>query len=228
MPTRRTTGVLLVSLALGWAVPTPVWAGTALPVGTTQAADAAPAPAPPSPAPGPAPEEPEPPPAPLEEPEPDPAPLRVEKTAAELAAEAAERSERERQAQAQAAALRTYSGVGWTGVVLSLALVTTGITFGVLAQNRSDALSRMSTQNIDGFPPVYDASQHAEWLRLQDEGPLFSRAAIGTLLTAGVLAVGTGVLFWARERRFGKELTAQAPTLRLGLTGPGLALGGRF
>lgn len=173
-------------------------------------------------------DEPEPPPAPLEDPEPDPAPLRVEKTAAELAAEAAERAEKERQVQARAAALRAYSGVAWTGVALTLGLLVTGVTFGVLAQNRSDSLSRLSTQNIDGFPPVYDASYHADWLRLQDEGPQFNRVIIGTLISAGVLAAGTGVLFWARERRFGKDLSAAAPQLNLRVGGPGLALAGRF
>ena len=79
MPTRRTTatGVLLVSLALGWAVPTPVRLGRLCQWNDAGRRRCA-APAPPSPAPGPAPEEPEPPPAPLEEPA-DPAPLRVEK-----------------------------------------------------------------------------------------------------------------------------------------------------
>ncbi len=202
--------LLALSLALSWAGPTSARAD-GVPAAAAQAADP-----------------PEPPPAPLEEPEPDPAPLVVEKTAAERAAEAAALAERERQVQARAAALRAYSGLGWTGAALTLGLVITGVSFGVLSQNRSDALSRLSTQSSDGFPPVYDASQHAEWLRLQDEGPLFSRVAIGTLISAGVLAVGTGVLFWARERRFGKDLTAAAPTWQLRSSGSGLALLGRF
>jgi hypothetical protein len=204
--------LLALSLALSWAGPTPA------------RADGVPAAA----APAPAAEPPEPPPAPLEEPEPDPAPLFVEKTAAERAAEAAALAERERQAQARATALRAYTGLGWTGAALTLSLVVTGVSFGVLAQSRSDALSRLSTQSSDGFPPIYDPSQHAEWLRLQDEGPQFSRGAIGTLISAGVLAVGTGVLFWARERRFGKDLTAAAPTWQLRPSGSGLALLGRF
>lgn len=216
MSARRTAEALLFSLALSWAGPSSAWADGSVPSPATPTAPASPA------------DEPEPPPAPLEEPEPDPAPLRVEKSAAELAAEAAERAEREKQVQARAAALRAYSGVGWTGVALTLGLVVTGLSFGVLAQNRSDALSRLSTQTVDGFPPIYDGSQHADWLRLQDEGPLFSRIAIGTLISAGALAVGTGVLFWARERRFGKDLTAAVPALKLQVAGPGLALLGRF
>lgn len=216
MSARRTAELLLVSLALSLAGPSSAWADGS---GTAPAAPASPA----SPT-----DDPEPPPAPLEEPEPDPAPLRVEKSAAELAAEAAERAEKERQVQARAAALRAYSGVGWTGAALTLSLIVTGLSFGVLAQNRSDALSRMSTQTVDGFPPVYDSNQHADWLRLQDEGPLFSRITIGTLISAGALAIGTGVLFWARERRFGKDLTAAAPALKLQVAGPGLAVLGRF
>lgn len=219
MSPRLTAGALLLSLATSWD-----WTAAALAEGSPTTPTAPASPTAPTPAPV---EGPEPAPAPLEEPEPEPAPLRVEKTAAERAAEAAERAEREQQVQARAAALRAYSGVAWTGVALTLGLLVTGVTFGVLAQDRSDSLSRLSTQNIDGFPPVYSASYHADWLRLQDEGPLFSRVALGTLISAGVLAAGSGVLFWARERRFGKDLTAAAP-LNLRLTGPGLALAGRF
>lgn len=214
--TRRATAVLLVTL---------LTAAGARPLRAQGTADGAPmqTQTPPTPT-----DDVEPPPAPLEEPEPDPAPLQIEKTAAERAAEA----EAERAAAAEvdrrARLLRTYTGLGYTGVAITVALAVAGTTLGVLAQQRSDAQSRLTTQIIDGMPPVYDAAQDSEWARLHDEGMRFNRATIGCLVSAGVMGVATGLLFWGRERRFGKDLALSIPSLRADSRGVALSIEGRF
>lgn len=170
----------------------------------------------------------EPPPAPLEEPEPEPAPLHIEPSASERAAEVAAQRAAADEAARRARLLRAYTAVGWVGVATTLTSILAGTTLGILAQQRSDAQSRLTTQLVDGLPPIYDAAQDAEWIRLHDEGRRFNGAAIGLLVFAGVEAIGTGVLFWERERLFGKDLALSLPTLRVGSREVALTIGGRF
>lgn len=170
----------------------------------------------------------EPPPAPLEEPEPEPAPLVVTKTATERAAEVRAQQAAEEAARRRASSLGEFTAAAWTGVVITVGLAVTGTTLGILAQQRSDAQSRLTTQIVDGLPPIYDAQQDLEWSRLQREGTRFNAASIGCLVSAGVLAVGTGLLFWGRERRFGKDLALSVPALRFDSKNVALTIGGRF
>jgi hypothetical protein len=166
-------------------------------------------------------EPPEPPPAPLQvEPEePPPAPLLpapvVPAPAAPLAPVAA------------APSPRPYTIAAWSGVALTLALVTAGTTLGILAQHRSDDLSRHTGQTVDGLPPIFDAAQQDEYTRLQTEGISFNRGTTVCLLLAGVSAVATGVLFWDRQRLFGKELVL-APALSPTNGSASLTLVGKF
>ncbi len=232
----RATALLLVALLIAaWAEPAS--ARSRRPRSGAQEAPVAPSqPAVPvvptdAPEPPPAPlDEPEPPPAPLEEPEPAPAPLRDSKDATEaLTAEEAAALQAHKTAEARKARLlRTTAGFAWTGVALTLGLAVAGTSLGILAQKRSDAQSRLTTQIADGLPPIYDVAQHSEWMRLQDEGTTYNAATIGCLISAGVLAVGTGLLFWGYERRSKRDLALTFPTLRADTRSVLLGLGGRF
>ena len=220
MTRRLTAAGVVAALTLAW--PGPICAQAA--TGSAAASMAAGG----EPAPGTSAPEVEPPPAPLEEPEPEPAPLIVEKTEAERAAEARAQQAAEEEVRRRASSLRGFSAAAWTGVVLTVGLAVTGTTLGILAQQRSDAQSRLTTQIVDGLPPIYDAAQDREWNRLQDEGTRFNAATIGCLVSAGVLAAGTGLLFWGRERRFGKDLALSVPALRFDSKNVALTVGGRF
>ena len=233
---QRATVLLLVALLIAaWAEPAS--ARSRRPRSSSQEAPVAPskpaAPAVPTDAPEPPPaplDEPEPPPAPLEEPEPAPAPLRKDQDASDaLTAEEAAALQAHQTAEARKArVLRTTAGFAWTGVALTLGLAVAGTSLGILAQQRSDAQSRLTTQIADGLPPIYDAAQHSEWMRLQDEGTTYNAAAIGCLLTAGVLAVGTGLLFWGYERQSKRDLARIFPMLRADTRSVLVGLGGRF
>ena len=219
--TRRLTAAWVVAaLTLAWTGPICAQTATGSPPPASSTGGEA---SPGTPAP-----EIEPPPAPLEEPEPDPAPLFVEKTAAERAAEARAQQAAEDEAKRRTSSLRGFSAAAWTGVAITVGLAISGTTLGILAQQRSDAQSRLTTQIVDGLPPIYDGAQDREWNRLQDEGTRFNAATIGCLVTAGVLAVGTGLLFWGRERRFGKDLALSVPALRIDSKSVAVTLGGRF
>ena len=167
-----------------------------------------------------------------EEPEPPPAPLLVDPVpaAAPTDLSARPRTEVTGDAKPRAAAPpspRAYTAAAWSGVALTLALVVTGTTLGVLSQSRSDELSRHTGQTVDGLPPVYDAAQADRYVQLQSDGASFNRGTIVCLLLAGVSAIGTGVLFWDRQRLFGKDLVlapAVSPTDRLAT----VSLTGRF
>jgi len=148
---------------------------------------------PPEPAPAPLREE-EPPPAEVEPPpleiEPAPSPLRGESPEERLAAQRAALSRK----------LRIYEGVGYGGVALTVGLVASGVTLGVLAQSRSDELSVQTVQRENGLPPLYDSTQRETYERLQSEGQSFRRATIACFVIAGATALGTGLLFWGGSR----------------------------
>lgn len=171
------------------------------------------------------PELPEPPPAPLQEPpEPPPAPLVVPDD------EAATTSRRLLGPTPAQRSARIYTAVGWTGAGVTLAFITAGTVLGVLAQNRSDALSRYTTlRDGDNRPPLFDEEHRATYRNLQSEGQTFERATIGCFLSAGVAALATGVLFWDASKLQGKEKKlVLAPTLAVTPGGGLLSLSGRY
>lgn len=222
MTRRLTAAGVVAALTLAWTGPVCAQAAAgSAPASSVVDGEAAPGTSAPPP-------EIEPPPAPLEEPEPEPAPLIVEKTEAERAAEARAQQAAQEDARRRAISLRGFSAAAWTGVALTVGLAVTGTALGILAQQRSDAQSRLTTQIVDGLPPIYDAAQDREWNRLQDEGARFNAATIGCLVSAGVLAAGSGLLFWGRERRFGKDLALSVPSLRFDSKNVALTIGGRF
>lgn len=143
------------------------------------------------------PDAPEPPPAPLldEEPpptevEPDPGPLREDTAQTNLLAQRA----------ALARQHRIYGATGYVGAALTIGLVVSGVTLGLLTQSRSDELSRFTVQSDNGLPPLYDAAQRDSYERLQLEGHTFQKATIACFTVAGVTAIGTGLLFWKQSR----------------------------
>jgi hypothetical protein len=93
-------------------------------------------------------------------------------------------------------AAHRVSSVAWAGVAVTLASLTAGIVFGVLAQQRSDSVSLSTTQLQNGVAPVYDAAQASALTNLQNQGQSYNGAAITLLLVSGVAAVTSGVLFW--------------------------------
>lgn len=140
------------------------------------------------------PEAPEPPPAPLR-PEPEPNQPLPAANAATVSPERPQPRRKLAETQAERTA-RFATAAAWSGVAVTLAFVTAGTALGVLAKQRSDDLSRSTTQLIDGRPPVYDAAQQANYLGLQSDGQTYNRAAIACLLVSGVTAVASGLLFW--------------------------------
>jgi hypothetical protein len=93
-----------------------------------------------------------------------------------------------------------YGAVGYTAAVLTFGWVVAGSTLGMLAQSRSDELSRLTLQSGTGLPPVYDDAQREAYERVQQEGQSFKRATIACFIVAGGATLGTGVLFWRRSR----------------------------
>ena len=143
---------------------------------------------------------PEPPPAPLvepDQPEPPPAPLEGAAQSADAASAKPRPASRGRASRATA----------WTGVAITLALLTTGTVVGVLAQQRSDSLSRSTTQLIDGLAPIYDASQHAAYTDLQTQGQTYNNVAIGCFFAGGATALVSAILFWNAGRLQARDKT---------------------
>lgn len=144
----------------------------------------------------------EPPPAPLldEEPppterEPEPAPLREDpEQAARASQQAARRASLEH-------SRRAYQVTGAVFATLTTAFAISGITLGLLTQSRSDDLSLLTVQRENGLAPLYDAAQRQQYDLLGQEGRTFQRAAIACFVTAGVTALGSGILFWQVSRR---------------------------
>lgn len=132
--------------------------------------------------------------SPVEEIEPPPAPLLPEPGEAEARPLTGGRPD------------RPYVVAGYSGVALTLALVTAGTTLGLLAQQRADQLSQHTAQIEGGLPPIYDAAQHARYVELQDQGQRLAPAAVACFVIAGLSATATGLLFWDRQRLFGKAL----------------------
>ncbi|MFO0578785.1 MAG: hypothetical protein U1A78_32685 [Polyangia bacterium] len=153
----------------------------------------------------------EPPPAPLQtEPEPEPAPLQppTEPAAARATAPAqAHKTSPER-------GLRRLTGVAYGGVAVTVALITAGTVLGVLAQRRSDDLSRSTVQVIDGQPPIYDGAERDAFTALQSEGTAYNRATIACFVVAGITAVASGLLFWDASRLRPPESRLALRTLR--------------
>ena len=147
-------------------------------------------------------EPPEPPPAsvaetepPPEEREPESSPLREDPTQqAEAAQQAARRASLER-------SRRAYQVTGSIGAALTTAFVVSGITLGLLSQHRSDELTLLTVQRENGLAPTYDSVQRQPYEQVQQEGRSFQRAAIACFVTAGVTALGSGILFWQVNRK---------------------------
>lgn len=184
--------------------------------------------------------EPEPPPAPLqleeEEPPPSRIPAESEKPAPTLT------PSKPRDLPAPERTARRLSAAAWTGTAVTLGLITAGTVVGVLAQRRSDDLSRSTVQPEGGLPPIYDAAQHDAYTTLQREGRALDRATIACFLVAGITAATSGVLFWdaaairTAQKKLALRLSIQ-PELAAGvgraasplvLQGGLLSLTGRF
>ena len=125
-----------------------------------------------------------------QEEEPPPAPLLPDPAELELVA----------QRRTLAKKHSAYGAVGYTAAALTFGWVVAGSTLGMLAQSRSDELSRLTLQAGTGLPPVYDDAQREAYERVQQEGQSFRRATIACFIVAGGAALGTGVLFWRRSR----------------------------
>lgn len=151
----------------------------------------------------------EPPPAPLQpEPEPEPAKPPSEPAAARGDGAAPARSPSPERGH------RRLTGVAYGGVAVTVALVTAGTVLGVLAQRRSDDLSRSTVQVIDGQPPVYGGAERDAFTALQSEGTAYNRATIACFVVAGVTAVASGLLFWDANRLRPPESRLALRTLR--------------
>jgi len=93
---------------------------------------------------------------------------------------------------------RASSGVAWGGAAVSLALFTVGTVFGVLSQQRSDALSR-STASV-GLPPIYDEAQRIAYTDLQTQGQTYSNISVACYFAGGATALASAILFWNAAR----------------------------
>jgi hypothetical protein len=140
--------------------------------------------------------------------------------------EAAKEAARTERANERSA--RRIGAAGWTSLAITVALVVTGTTVGVLAQRRSDELGYSTTQLVDGLPPIYDDAQRDAFTSLQREGQAYNRAAITCFIFAGVGAVATGVIFWEAARLRPKNLASLRLAPELSPRGGALSLVGRF
>lgn len=122
---------------------------------------------------------------------------------------------------------RGLRGTAWVGVAATLGLVTAGIVFGVLTQQRSDALSLSTVQQIGGLPPIYDAAQHKDYTDLQSQGQTFNNATIACFAVGGALALTSGILFWNAARLQGKPKSLALRSIGVP-AGGGMVLTGSF
>ena len=103
----------------------------------------------------------------------------------------------------------------------------TGTTLGVLAQNRSDDLSRLTVQSENGIAPMYDADQRSTYERLQQEGLLFRSATIGFFRRRWRCRNRNWAsVLWTQPHRVRAEKLSLFPVVTGNTTG--LALLGRF
>ncbi len=204
---RLPIGALLVALVLGCTA-----ASAAPPSGKVQSRPVEVEPPPAEFEPPPA--EAEPPPA---EAEPAPAPLGEDPEERKLAEE--KRGLLRRQ--------KLFGGLGFTGVAITLGLVTSGITVGILAQQRSDDLGLLTVQKEGGVAPVYDAGQRETYERMMQEGKSLRAATIGCIVAGGVAAIGTGLLFYGQSRAESAHKKLSFVPMVSGNT-TGLALVGNF
>jgi tetratricopeptide (TPR) repeat protein len=118
----------------------------------------------------------------------------------------------------------------WVGVAATVALLTAGAIFGLVAQSRSDEISRREVQvNPDGSPPKFDAATEQQFKDLASEGRAYDAAGIALLTGAGVVAVISGVLFYVDHRnKAGAAPSALRITPSFGRSGGGLAAEVRF
>lgn len=116
----------------------------------------------------------------------------------------------------------------WIGVAATVALLTAGAICGLVAQSRSDEISRREISvNADGSPPKYDAATEQQFKDLTSEGKAYDAAGIALLTGAGVVAVISGVLFYLDHRNKTQSGSALlTPTLLK--NGGGLAAEVRF
>lgn len=160
----------------------------------------------------------------------EPPPIEVEPPPAALREELVEHKpdpKLEAEKQALARRHRLFSGLGWTSAAITIGLVVSGTTLGVLAQKRSDDLSLLTVQKDNGIAPIYDADQRSTYEQLQLDGQRFSRATIGCFIAGGVAAIGTGLLFYGQNRtEAAQDKLSLIPVLTGNTTG--LALIGRF
>lgn len=113
---------------------------------------------------------------------------------------------------ASAGLARALRGVAWGGVGLTLALVSVGMAFGVLAQQRADSLSQRTFQRMGRLPPIYDSEQQAEYTDLQNQGQTYNQAAVACFVSGGATALASAVLFWyaARNEMLDQQLALSA------------------
>ena len=117
----------------------------------------------------------------------------------------------------------------WVGVAATVALLTAGAICGLVAQSRSDEISRREIAvNADGTPPKFDAATESQFSDLRSEGKAYDAAGIALLTGAGVVAVISGVLFYLDHRNKVSAPSAASLTPRIGRSGGGLALEVRF
>lgn len=89
-----------------------------------------------------------------------------------------------------------YRTAAWVTVASTVALVGAGIIFGLVAQDRSDEVSRrMTAVGPDGQPPVFDAATQQQLKDLKSDGQSYDAVAISLLTAAGVTAITSIVLF---------------------------------
>ncbi len=100
---------------------------------------------------------------------------------------------------------RPYLIAGYSGAAITLALVATGTTLGLLAQNRADDLTRTAAQLSTPRPIVFDQYARQNYLDIQAQGRTFNQAAIACFVIGGVTAVLSGVLFWDAAARAPKS-----------------------
>lgn len=94
-----------------------------------------------------------------------------------------------------------YRTAGWITVAATVALLGTGIVFGLVAQDRSDEVSRrLGAVEANGQPPVFDAATKQQMSELKHDGQTYNAVAIGLLSAAGLTAIASVILFAVDHR----------------------------